>query len=358
MSKIEVATSIQTEITPPKNDEDLRWIMGDLAKKMHNAYQEAKNNDCSAEFLNEVIERYSRRLDLPEILTIAPKQRAGKRQPDSAEAFVETAKRLLFLEALVKDAPMSVMGIIAGGSLAYGKFFNVRGNNDPSDIDPLYIVDYSFFSAQNTETMFRSSLEHFSTKDLIVFRKQLSTFPDLKEKGEAETLNQKFNVGGKFLIDVKILPFAIFQSEFDKDLESAFSLNDQIVCCHMDYRYGYAPFPNKTQLNFRGKPFIVPTKQTLFPDGSVCTPIPGFVVSDDEFYTGINHNLILPTLDLQLDREGKIIFVLERFKNHLRERLFWEREKFGDNTREVVNALPRKSALSPQVLAGSRRIFG
>lgn len=74
-----------------------------------------------------------------------------KQQPLLWEAIYETVKRLRFIERFSAQLPEEVAGIICGGSMSYGRFYNIRGGKDPSDIDMFVIVDNEFFHSEDAQ---------------------------------------------------------------------------------------------------------------------------------------------------------------------------------------------------------------
>lgn len=65
----------------------------------------------------------------------------GRRNPGFVESTIETARRLRDLRTIEDLLSKRTVGAIAGGSLSYGRFINVKGGADASDIDILLVIE-------------------------------------------------------------------------------------------------------------------------------------------------------------------------------------------------------------------------
>ena len=160
-----------------------------------------------------------------------------------------------------------------------------------------------------------------------------------------------------FTMSLKVLPLAVFQSEFNSDLDaSSFSVTG--VRGIRDYKQCPYEMSTFTQYNFLHQPYFYQISEEILPDNSVITTIPRFIVENGHFYTGDHHNHFIPNYDIVFDTDGKCESILQEFHQILKRRNLWEQQSVDDPlTCDVINFQDRKSILSPQILEDARKKF-
>lgn len=331
-----------------------RQFIGQVAVILDNQWRlEAKRGNATL-FLNELIEKTKMRSGLPDLLTLPGDTILGRRQPSFTEAAVETAKRLKFLDHLTKNIPSSVLGIVLGGSLSWGRFYNVRGQPDPSDVDIFYVVDPSFFENNDVKETFTFE-KSFREDEIESLYHRAAKFPVLYQDKKAQMMSQKFQTSD-FISSVKLLPFSVFEAESATKLEAILQNNQDIVEPILDYKQEPSS-PIFTQYNFFHEPYTFHISEVPQPDGSVVTTIPGIILIGGHFYTGDHHNQVMPKLEVIFERNGLVTQTLVRFRNILRKRVTQERKIFPAAFLKVINTHDRKDFFSPQILEEARKNF-
>ena len=103
------------------------------------------------------------------------------------------------------------------------------------------------------------------------------------------------------------------------------SLNKDHVCLLRDYKDNHFSHKRCCQKSFSDKTyeFIVPPEE-IVDDGNITT-LPGYIISNQEFYPGIYQNLISPMFSVYLDNDD-INNKVNLFKQVILDRLLKEKE--------------------------------
>lgn len=333
-------------------DNEKRKSVGYLAQMTDTEWLKQKAAGNKDAYLRHIKDQLKDPNTLPAFLTTSRLPKAGRRQPSFVEASLETVKRLEALSKLTDRLPDSVQGVLCGGSMAYGRFFSVRGNPDPSDIDLLYIVKDNFFEDGNIEDIF-SSDRGFANSPTQALLERARKFGDLYRKGEADLMSQKL-VYDDFLVSAKLIPEDVFRKEFVEDLEENISQDGDRMVGIRDYKekpYSAALF---TQYNFLHTPFSVPITEKVLEDGTAITTIPSFFIQDGHFYTGDHHNHVLPGASIEAIRDHSIEDTLAQFQEALTARAQYEQMRYNRSDINVLNAQDRMSVFSPQKIEEAR----
>ncbi len=246
-----------------------------------------------------------------------------KRQPDLIESIFATLERFEMMERLEPVFEGPCTGMIVGGSLAYGPFYNVRSgqdDGDSSDIDVLFVLDQHATDKDWDDLLY---CPHFATsaKQDFIARKDIF-LQVLLPKGEADILSQKFHVQGT---DIEISAHFFTDKALDdlliKNLQREIRGSDKIVAMK-DYKSELFPHATCLQINFDGVtyPYVVPEQKSVM--NGIIAELPAYIVRDRAFYPGIYQNLILPSFFIFHDRDGSltdnISMFKEAIKNHIR----------------------------------------
>ncbi len=348
---LDVATLSETSYRTDDENE----IVGQLAHQLDQQWLANKEKGTGIEFLDQLDKELAIPHTYPSIFLKEGRYDVANERflPNFIEATKETVQRLRFIEQLTHSVPQTAHGIIVGGSMSYGRFYNIRSGNDGSDIDLFYIVEPMFFSENQIDEIFPLSLK-FDETERQDFVKRAHKFPSLAKKINYLMMSYKFHLPG-FTVSTKFMQFQEFEEEFSSKIQQMLVHDQDIVLPIFDYKQGPYPLHHFTQYNFLHAPYYFPVHETQEND-SVITALPSIIVFDGNLYTGDHHNHLMPAYDIEIDRDGSIQKVLTEFYSLLTERAQRERQRYGD-TIHVINAQTRKTVLSPQVFEEAIRKF-
>lgn len=308
-------------------------IKGLLANFLERVLLSYKENNTSFEELKEDILSFfeENKNSLPGFLTSSYGKELGKRQPGFLESTEETIKRFIYAEKFKEYLKSEIKGMIIGGSLSYGPFYNVRKKLDEtgsSDVDLIILVDNEFFDKKVTKFL---NIDFFTTLEKESFLERISKFKILREAGVADIISQKFFIkdgGFDFSLHVfdqiffKRMVGGEFRNNLKKSKDGIFKIKD----------FKAESFTHKTcHLNsFSGKEIEVGTQEKKI-DGGVITSLPNYVIQQGEFYPGIYQNLISPKFSVFYDPKGNITKQVKLFESTMKERLGEEQKNNPDN---------------------------
>lgn len=331
---------------------DLEDLVATTAYSLDLLWRNAKENGKTFEFL-DAIENWVEHSSLPEYFYRDRGVNGDKELPPLQEAIGETVKRLRFLEAFTSHMPKEVTGVICGGSMSYGRFYNIRGGEDPSDIDLFVIVDNAFFSSQEAQRALIDEANGFAPSQTDEFVKRCRRFNDLYQSEVAQYMYHKIPLGN-VLVSFKVISSEQFRWEFFDTIEELISdKNDRVV-----YIRGYSHGPGSNILsrwrNFSGQVITVPNKEEIIDNGEAIYSIPACIYHDGHLYTGDHHNHMFPLFSILYDRDGSIDRVVNEYKRLLLEEVAMERASVEDQHIDIFNAWDRLPVVSPYVLAEAR----
>ncbi len=335
--------------------DDENGIIGQLAQQLDQQWLAHKENGTGIEFLGQLDAELATPHTYPSIfLKDGAYDSANERfLPNFLTAIRETVPRLRCIAQLTQSAPQTVRGIIVGGSMSYGRFYNIRGGKEGSDIDIFYIVEPAFFFDHASDETFPSSVG-FDESERKEFIERAYNFPSLVQKINHLMMSHKFHLPG-FTLSVKCMQIQEFEEEFSSHIQQALAHDQDIVLPIFDYKQGPYPLHHFTQYNFLHEPYFFPVHERQ-EDDSTITAVPSMIIADGHLYTGDHQNHCIPAYDIEIDRDGTIQTTLTQFHAILTERAKRERQRYGDAV-HVINAQTRKTVLSPQVLAEALRKF-
>jgi len=259
-------------------------IRSDLADDFSKIYSTYRSNQLSAiQLLNDF------ELIKDDLISLLPEnvndmsnsnKKLYKRQPGLVETIEGTLIRLDKLETIGSIFKNHVKGIIVGGSMSYGPFYNIREKLDStgsSDIDLIFIIDENQL---NQDWSFIKEIDFLKKEDKDIFLKRKNKFLSFYKNGTADILSKKFNLKDfDFEISIHFFPENIFSSMVNENLLRDLSLNKDNVCLLRDYKDNLFPYKRCCQKSFSDKTyeFIVPPEE-IVDDGNITT-LPGYMSS-------------------------------------------------------------------------------
>src|SRR3989344_4744909 len=335
-------------------------VVGAGAKILQDLWYQNCKSGNQLSFIEQIQELVRDKESLPSIFLLEGgiSKEANKRVPSFIESVHETTKRLSFIEALRKASiPPTLKGILYGGSMSYGKFYNVRGGKDASDVDLFYIVESDFFASEDLYNVF--SFKHGFLPDQIQLLQDRSIqFLNLYRAGKADLMSQKLHTQD-FVTSLKIMPISVFRDELTFSLLDTVASGQDVVFGIRDYKPGLYSTRVFTQYDFSHTPYYYSTTEEILADDTVVTTIPSYLVKDGHLYTGDHHNHFIPRYDILYDVNGCCEAIMREFHHILKNRSILEKQISKNPWMyEVINVQDRKSILSSQAFIAARERFG
>jgi len=157
---------------------------------------------------------------LPSDIDVQSNGDSAKRHPKLVESIEATLVRFSKLEELKKSFGGRIEGIILGGSMSYGPFYNVRENLDRtggSDIDLILVASLEQLSKFWD---FIEEIKFFSESDKEMFLRRQKHFLQLYDQKIADIFSKKFSSTDLDLeISMHIFPKDVF---FEYDWRTVF----------------------------------------------------------------------------------------------------------------------------------------
>ncbi|MFA6918875.1 MAG: hypothetical protein WC244_02040 [Patescibacteria group bacterium] len=278
-----------------------------------------KNGRTISDFKKEIDNFFESKNNLPYFFRHIRSEQLGKRQPDMIESIQGTLDRFARMEQLEVIFEKPCKGIIVGGSLSYGPFYNIRtrhGDNESSDIDAIFVLDPDSIDKDWGRFMHCSDFSE-SDKQKFIARKDIF-FQSLLPNGEAAILSQKFPLkGADYEISTHFFTEETFDSMLNINIAEKIEGDNRVVV-FKDYKSKPFPYNVCAQTNFEGTSYnyTVPVQRKI--DEGVITELPAYIINNHKFYPGIYQNLILPAFSVFYDRNGEITNKISIFKNDIK----------------------------------------
>ncbi len=243
----------------------------------------------------------------------------------------------------------SCTGIIVGGSLSYGPFYNVRGKLDKesaSDIDAIFILDNNA-SSKDWKAFVNSP--YFSKEEKEVFMKRKNIFlSQLFPRGDATVLSQKFSLVSKdYEISIHFVTNDILDKMLIENITDEVKKENKVVVLK-DYKSKLFPHKICSQVNFNGDVYDYVVPEQIKVEEGVITSLPAYIINDHTFYPSIYQNLILPMCDVFYARDTSLAIKLADFKSGVHDYIA---NKYGeDGIRERLLRSHMRNIIFPKTL--------
>lgn len=266
------------------------------------------------ELADEVKIFFETKPNLSKFFTTPRPSALGKRQPTVIESIEATFDRFKAMGEIEEALESQCDGIIVGGSLSYGPFYNLRSSKDEtgsSDIDAIALL------TNNTESNSWDNLKEckrMHPEDKSKFVNRFKIFSNsLTKNGTADVFSHKFPVVGTDF-DISIHFFT--EESFDKILNPDMSQQNHISILK-DYKEKKFIHEFCKQRNFEGQEYAYKTPDQTEVEGGVVTQLPAYIMHDGKYYPGIYQNLILPRFFIYYDKNGGVTDKVSGFKNKI-----------------------------------------
>jgi hypothetical protein len=333
----------------PINAEQLPFLQSKVALLFECLMENwQKNGKVISDLKNKISDFFASKNTLPEFFRQTRPKQLKKRQPDILESVLETLKRFEIMERLETVFEKPCHGMIIGGSLSYGPFYNIRSRKDDSgssDIDAIFVLAPNS-NDKDWEGFLNCPYFSESDKQKFIARKNIF-LKSLLPKGEAVILSQKFHLKGTdYEISLHLFTDESFNSLLDANITKEVESDDKVVTMK-DYKS--EPFPHAVcpQTNFDGATYnyVVPEQRNT--DKGVITELPAYIIDKHRFHPGVYQNIILPNFSIFHDRDGKITDKLSKFKKGVEDYI---RNSSGKNPEITILKTHPRTLLFPETL--------
>lgn len=348
---------------------DLRSVLAERLKRVLVAYN-AREEQFATDFLHRIaeidgssgrtdklfhdyytrpeLEKFFSRLSAP-----ADARRAGtrishiipRRSPPVFETVHETCRRLVLLRQFVTAARESTSAVVLGGSLSYGKFYNLRGD---CDIDLFIVVD----SGDGVVNLAKSLLafRYFRDDATKLFLKRAQIYARLEKEAKCDMISQKLTVieTPSFDVSLHIVNKGAFLqiALADRNIPKGKNPSPDFV---RDYRVTAGPAQDYFQKSFDGSFLHIASQSKNAPEGFIAK-VPSCAIRDGRFYLGVHHNLLLPMLEFRHESPpNQYRFSTSAFKAKVLERLEQERHARPYESLRLSYAFTRSQDFSPSI---------
>ncbi len=267
----------------------------------------------------------------------SPADAKQRRRPRPFESSVETCRRLTALNGLRDTMHSLPSGAILGGSLSYGRFYNVAGNinNNASDIDLLLVIpSYSLLESVATAL---SKTIGVDAESLSSFRDRIKVFLQLQRdkspcifshklrlwRGIADPVLEPASVSSEYNISLHVFSLQDFEYVTLSDMEIIEKSNFERVL--IDYR-DTQPDHSYAQRSFSGIPLGEHPPNPQEVQGGYLALVQVCLIGQNRYCPGLHQNLILPQFERRWDSpELHLELKLYKFRWKILERLRAER---------------------------------
>lgn len=300
-----------------------------------------KNKETFSNISNDIISKLKDCQEIipPEILAHSWYcEDLQKRVPSINESVVATLTRFNTLNILDKFLDFS-HGIVYGGSLSYGPFYNIRDGKDPSDIDLITIVDFSSLTLGDINFPYGrlfikdESLELFS-KRLMIFKERFANLP------YNMCLSHKLDLKNEdFTISMHVISPTLWENMTGERLRTRLrhTLSDTEFV--YDYREVYVNDTFSNLGSFDGKDYKVDITHKDVEEGKLYK-VPLWIKDDDRFHTGQMQNLLVPYFEDYYAHNEIITKNLKIFKEILLSNMV--KEETEPSFKNLANMNPRR----------------
>lgn len=294
---------------------------------------------------------------------------AQRRRPTPFETAIETPRRLYDLNR-VRDAfaNLPTAGIL-GGSLSYGRFFNVCGasRGKPSDTDLLLVIpDYSSLGAVADAL---GSVAGLDNQSLEEFKARIKLFPDILETFPNSILSHKlkfwedtphpylsgYKISADYLLSVHVFSLQMFDFLILKDVPIIQGDRDGRFLRELtDYR-NTSPERKDNQRAFNGVDYTIELDKVEVPGGYVNRVLVCHILAN-RFYPGLHQNLVLPQFEIRWESPAVRLYLrLLGFRWKALARLHEERMAYPFEVRNLSLSHTRSAVFSPHITQRANR---
>lgn len=290
-----------------------------------------------------------------------------RRRPTPLEAAVETIRRLRDLNAVEVALGDCTTGALLGGSVSYGRFFNVVGadQQSPSDLDLMLVVDRFERLSEIVDAL--RGVPFTDEADLDLFERRVGEFADggiadryspivfsakvgLWSYG-VDPLFEGTSIGSSYKLSLHIVLAQTLNKLILTQSPRIYSNEVGATETISDFRET-DPARQDHQRSFDGRNLRLNLKAEVVGTSYVRTSHI-FYIADDEhrYYPGMFQNLILPQFDVRWGSTA-LRRSVEVFRWKMVERLRFERQRRPHELLRISLAHTRSEVFAPHTIRG------
>jgi hypothetical protein len=284
----------------------------------------------------------------------------GRRRPRPFEAAVETVRRIDDLNRLRDVLELLPSSAILGGSMSYGRFYNVggAGAGKPSDTDLLLVVP-TYGQLEDVARALRR-LDFISPASLAQLDERIEKFESIRAGYENCTFVQKlqlweeqtppvlrrYQIPGYYLVALHVMSLDDFQFVALRDIPA---LETGLALSLREYRDD-RPSGNSNELRcFAGYTRTVDQPYEPVDNGFVAQE-PIAEIRDDRFFPGVHLNLILPQFEVRWEApQARVRLTLLNLRWKVLARLDEERRMRSYEIQRVSMSHTRSGVFAPHI---------
>jgi hypothetical protein len=360
--------------------------------KVSDRYLAMEQEDYAQEFVSDAVrfldvvslespeEKFKKLYDgeiFKKYVPYAPPTAKGRRRPAPFESLVETARRIRDTDSLQSALGEVACAALSGGSVSYGRFFNVSGvfategeTKPGSDIDILLVCDdlssvpdalrlWTGASTADVDTMSDRAVDFLEwsaklrTDDRPVFSHKLSLWAD---PDEPDPLCARFGFPGNYQASIHVCSMAVFSWLLcsDKDRLGSSGSGDQRIVT--DFRPEESTRVDQ-QRDFSGALHSLPIANEPINGGNFARKTYAYYVAEGEKYLpGFFQNLVLPSFEVRWDfpvsktEKSPVQRLVTDFQNKIHQRIAFENQKRPYEHLEVSLSHTRRGSFAPHVV--------
>jgi len=188
-------------------------------------------------------------------------------------------------------------------SMSYGRFFNVRAGEDPSDLDLIIVYENENESELKPTDILPIELG-FEEEDQKLLAERLKFFADLKKSKLATVISQKSPIRSLgFEVSMHIMDRETFYHSTLFGVKSDLALGDDVDRRLLDYKPQPFKHQNMIQKDFLGRDYSFPANEEKLAhsvkENEVIAQIPAYAIRDGWFVPGMYHNLVSPRFEFE-----------------------------------------------------------
>jgi hypothetical protein len=255
-------------------------------------------------------------------LTLQGGVKLDKQQPSLLESTEATIKRMDFLYRYVNRLQDPCISVISGGSMSYGRFYNVREGMDPSDLDLIVVYNEGQEGNLDAKQIMPEELG-FAPDESRLLQDRLGLFLELNKEGRADVLSHKADVPSEgFGVSMHLMPADTFEKMIVIDPHVDLRIGTDVVKRVKDYKPSSFKHQHVRLQNFHGEPqfFCVDEERVVngVTDAEVITNIPAHAIVNGSFVPGLYHNLLSPRYEMEAFSARECVAAATLFWNLMR----------------------------------------
>jgi hypothetical protein len=300
-----------------------------------------------------------------------PPEEGTRRRPRPFEAAIETSRRLIDLNNIRHELASVQSGGILGGSVSYGRFYNVTGaakefGSKSSDTDLLLVLkDYEQLNEVADRLAFVQGVDKES---LELFRRRLAIFLRIRSKHSPCIFSHKLlfwsteedpilsgtNIPGQYKTSLHVFSLADFDyltlkgiPILDQPEGSPGDFDQRLT----DYRDS-APIGDRAydSRSFAGIPLGKHPLDPATVELGFLANVQVCLIKDDRYCPGLHQNLILPQFEKRWETEEVRLYLrLLTFRWKILERLHTEKTKRPFEEQSLSLSHVRYFVFSPHI---------